>query len=161
LVDDHIFNQQDVPEFQDAPAFPSTTHNFQLEPGSWASGWNTKVVFGGTVLRSRVFFESSQLHVIVSCEGPAGLEHAAGRSADTHAWWYHLRKTQHRLAYQWRLFKVDPSYAKCPGSGTEIIPGKHPDTRIKPLPLTNGHGRYITVTTERTLVSVGECPLNI
>ena len=41
------------------------------------------------------------------------------------------------------------------------IPGKHSDTRIKPLPLTNGHGRYITVTTERTLVSVGECPLHI
>jgi hypothetical protein len=42
----------------------------------------------------------------------------------------------------------NPSYAKCPGSGTEIIPGtgKHSDTdtRIKPLPLTNGHGRYIT-----------------
>jgi hypothetical protein len=36
---------------------------------------------------------------------------------------------------------------------------KHSDTItiIKPLPvaLTNGHGRYITVTTERTLVSVG------
>ena len=35
----------------------------------------------------------------------------------------------------------------------EIIPGKHSDTRIKPLPLTNGHGRYITVTSERTLLS--------
>ena len=42
-----------------------------------------------------------------------------------------------------------------------IIPGKHSDTRIKPLPLTNGHGRYKTVTTERTLVSVGEWPLHI
>jgi hypothetical protein len=39
--------------------------------------------------------------------------------------------------------------------GTEIIPGKHPDTRIKPLPLANGHGRYITVTPERALVFVG------
>jgi hypothetical protein len=27
-----------------------------------------------------------------------------------------------------------------------MIPGKHSDTRIKPLPLTNGHGRYTTVT---------------
>jgi hypothetical protein len=27
--------------------------------------------------------------------------------------------------------------------------------RIKGLPLTNGHGRYMTVTPERTLVSVG------
>jgi hypothetical protein len=53
-------------------------------------------------------------------------------------------------------FKVNPSCAKCPGSGTEIIPGEHSDTRIKPLPLTNGHGRYMTVTTERKLLSVGE-----
>jgi hypothetical protein len=37
----------------------------------------------------------------------------------------------------------------------EIIPGKHSDTRIKPLALNNGHGRYMTVTPERKLVSVG------
>jgi hypothetical protein len=37
----------------------------------------------------------------------------------------------------------------------EIIPGKHSDTRIKPLPLTNGHGRYITAAPGWTLVSVG------
>jgi hypothetical protein len=43
----------------------------------------------------------------------------------------------------------------------EIIPGKDSDTRIKPLALTNGHGRYMTVAPERTLVSVGECPLNM
>jgi hypothetical protein len=43
----------------------------------------------------------------------------------------------------------------------EIIPGKDSDTRIKPLTLTNGHGRYITVTPERKIASVGECPLNI
>jgi hypothetical protein len=43
------------------------------------------------------------------------------------------------------------------------IPGKHSDTstRIKPLPLTSGHGRYITVTPERTLLSVGKWPLHI
>jgi hypothetical protein len=62
--------------------------------------------------------------------------------------------------HQRRSFKLDPSRAKCPGSGTEVIPGEHPDTRIKPLPLTNGHGRYMTVTPERTLVSVGEWPLH-
>ena len=45
--------------------------------------------------------------------------------------------------------------------GAEIIPGKDSDTRIKPLALTNGHGRYMTVTPERTLASVGECPLHI
>ena len=40
------------------------------------------------------------------------------------------------------------------------MPGKHSDTRIKPLPLANGHGRYITATPEpeRALVSVGEWP---
>jgi hypothetical protein len=43
----------------------------------------------------------------------------------------------------------------------KIIPGKDSNTRIKPLDLTNGHGRYMTVTPERTLASVGECPLHI
>jgi hypothetical protein len=43
----------------------------------------------------------------------------------------------------------------------EIIPGKRSETRIKLLALTNDHGRYITVTPERTLASVGECPLNM
>jgi hypothetical protein len=38
----------------------------------------------------------------------------------------------------------------------EIIPGKHSDTRIKPLALANGHGRYIAATPERTLASVGD-----
>jgi hypothetical protein len=38
----------------------------------------------------------------------------------------------------------------------EIIPGKGSDTRIKPLTLADGHGRYITVTPERTLTSVWE-----
>jgi hypothetical protein len=44
---------------------------------------------------------------------------------------------------------------------TEIIPVKDSHTRIKPLALASGHGRYITVTTERTIVSVGEWPLHI
>jgi hypothetical protein len=44
----------------------------------------------------------------------------------------------------------------------EIIPGKNSDTRIKPLPLTNKHGRYIAATTERILsASLEEWPLNI
>jgi hypothetical protein len=42
-----------------------------------------------------------------------------------------------------------------------MIPVKDSHTRIKPLSLTTGHGRYITVTPERTLVSVGEWPLHI
>jgi hypothetical protein len=28
----------------------------------------------------------------------------------------------------------------------EIIPGEDPVTRVKPLALTNGHGRFMTVT---------------
>jgi hypothetical protein len=45
---------------------------------------------------------------------------------------------------------------------TEIIPVKDSHTRIKPLALASGHGRYITVTPERMLVfvSVGEWPLH-
>jgi hypothetical protein len=41
-----------------------------------------------------------------------------------------------------------------------MIPGEHSDTRIKPLPLTNGHGRYMAVTPERTIFTVGELPLH-
>jgi hypothetical protein len=46
-----------------------------------------------------------------------------------------------------------------------VIPGTNSDTntRIKPLNLANGHGRYMTVTPERTLAHapIGGCPLNI
>jgi hypothetical protein len=42
-----------------------------------------------------------------------------------------------------------------------IIPGKRSSTRIKPLPLANGHGRYITATPERKTVSVEDQPLHI
>jgi hypothetical protein len=41
------------------------------------------------------------------------------------------------------------------------MPVKDSHTRIKPLALTNVHGRYITITPERTLASVGEWPLYI
>ena len=44
-----------------------------------------------------------------------------------------------------------------------IMPSKHSDTKIKPLPLTlaNYHGRFITVyKPERALASVGEWPLH-
>jgi hypothetical protein len=44
---------------------------------------------------------------------------------------------------------------------SEIIPVKDSHTRIIPLALASGHGRYITVTPERTLASVGEWPLQI
>ena len=45
---------------------------------------------------------------------------------------------------------------------TEIIPVKvkDPHIKIKPLALAGGHGRYITVTPERTPVSIGERPLH-
>jgi hypothetical protein len=65
------------------------------------------------------------------------------------------------LGYQWLRFGLDPFPHLTALEGAEIIPGKHSDTRIKPLPLTNGHGRYMTVAPERTLVSVGKCPLNM
>jgi hypothetical protein len=58
-------------------------------------------------------------------------------------------------------FGFDPFEHLTALEGAEIYPGKDYDTRIKPLALTNDHGRYIAVTPERTLTSVGECPLNI
>ena len=44
----------------------------------------------------------------------------------------------------------------------ETTPDKNSGTRIKPLPLANGHGRYITVALEleQKLVSVGEWSLH-
>jgi hypothetical protein len=44
---------------------------------------------------------------------------------------------------------------------TEITPVKDSHARIKGLTLTNGHGRYITATLERTPVFVGEWLLHI
>jgi hypothetical protein len=41
------------------------------------------------------------------------------------------------------------------------VPVKGTHTRKKPLALASGHGRYITVTPERALLSVWECPLHI
>jgi hypothetical protein len=64
--------------------------------------------------------------------------------------------------YQPRSFK----FKGAPGDAwdlrrrTEIIPVKDSHTRIKPLALASGHDRYITVTSERTIVSVGEWPLH-
>ena len=63
-------------------------------------------------------------------------------------------------ACQWRSFKFDPSGAQDLRRRTGIIPGNRSNTRIKPLPLTNGHGRHTTVAPERTLFSVGEWPLH-
>jgi hypothetical protein len=52
-----------------------------------------------------------------------------------------------------------------------LIPDKHSDTRIKminvthfrikPLALTNDHGRCIAVAPERKLASLGKFPLNV
>jgi hypothetical protein len=63
--------------------------------------------------------------------------------------------------YQWLRFIFDPLGWLTALEEAEIIPGKDSDTRIKPLALTNDHGRYMTVTPERTLASVGKCPLDI
>jgi hypothetical protein len=61
------------------------------------------------------------------------------------------------------LYRRAVNYSTLEEAEIEVIPVKDPHTRIKPLALTNshGHGRYITVTPERILVSVGECPLAI
>jgi hypothetical protein len=53
-------------------------------------------------------------------------------------------------------FGFDPFLHLTTLEGAEIKPGKHSYTRIKPLPLANSHGRYITVTPERAIVSVEE-----
>jgi hypothetical protein len=58
-------------------------------------------------------------------------------------------------------FEVDHRTTKDLRRRTEIIPVKDSHTRIKPLALASGHGRYITFTPERTLLSVGEWPLHI
>jgi hypothetical protein len=58
-------------------------------------------------------------------------------------------------------FKGEPRTPQDLRRRTEIMPVKDSHTRIKPLALASGHGRYITVTPERTRVSVGEWPLHI
>jgi hypothetical protein len=59
------------------------------------------------------------------------------------------------LIYQWPRSIWDPFVYLTALEEAEIIPGKDSDTRIKPLALTNGHGRCMVVTPERTLASVG------
>jgi hypothetical protein len=67
-----------------------------------------------------------------------------------------------QAARQSPSFKANARETKDLRRRTEIIliPVKDPHTRIKSLALTNGHGRYITATPERALVSVGEWPLH-
>jgi hypothetical protein len=56
---------------------------------------------------------------------------------------------------------LGPSALNLRPARTEITPVKDFHTRIKPLALASGHGRYMTVTPERTLFSVGEWPLHV
>jgi hypothetical protein len=60
------------------------------------------------------------------------------------------------MIYQWPKSHFDPFMHLTTLEEAEVIPGKHSDTRIKPLPLANSHshGRYMTITPERALVSV-------
>ena len=67
----------------------------------------------------------------------------------------------HHASCQPPCFEVDARKTQDLRRRTEIIPLKDFHSRIKPLALASGHGRYITVTPERTLVSVGEWPLHI
>jgi hypothetical protein len=50
------------------------------------------------------------------------------------------------VPYQWLRIVLGPFLYLTALEEAEIIPGKHSDIRIKPLTLTNGHGRYIAVT---------------
>ena len=80
--------------------------------------------------------------------------------------WFYLAGgpglSQHRHISEFHSsWTLDPSLASDLRRRTETTPGKHSDARIKPLPLTNGHGRYITAAPERALVSVGEWPLHV
>jgi hypothetical protein len=59
------------------------------------------------------------------------------------------------ITHQSPSFEINPLERKDLRRRTEIIPVKDSHTRIKPLALASGHGRYITVTPERALVSVG------
>ena len=73
--------------------------------------------------------------------------------------WFYLaggpRLSQHRHISEFHSsWTLDPSLASDLRRRTETTPGKHSDARIKPLPLTNGHGRYITAAPERALVLV-------
>jgi hypothetical protein len=57
--------------------------------------------------------------------------------------------------YQPPSFKTGPSTTWDLRRRTEIIPVTDSHTRIKPLALTSGRGRYITVTPELTLFPLG------
>jgi hypothetical protein len=74
---------------------------------------------------------------------------------------YFPKWSENRGALQWLRWGFDPFMHLTALEEAEIIPGGHSDTRIKPLALINDHGRYIAVTPERTLASVGEFPLHI
>jgi hypothetical protein len=65
------------------------------------------------------------------------------------------------VAYQPPPLKMHPRAPVSSFGRTEVIPVKDPHTRIKPLALTNGYGRYITATPERALVFFGEWPLHM
>jgi hypothetical protein len=73
----------------------------------------------------------------------------------------HALGSTHVNTHQWVRTGFDPFAHLITLEKAEIMPGRHSDTRIKPLPLANGHNRHIPVTPERKLVSVGEWPLHV
>jgi hypothetical protein len=71
----------------------------------------------------------------------------------------HSYRIKSDLRFQSPSFKTGPRTTQDLRGRTEIIPVEDPHTRIKPLPVVaSGHGRYITFTPERVLVSVWEWP---
>jgi hypothetical protein len=55
------------------------------------------------------------------------------------------------IRYQPPCFELEPGEPSTALEEAEAIPVKDPQTRIKPLALTSGHGRYMTFTSERTI----------
>jgi hypothetical protein len=58
------------------------------------------------------------------------------------------------------IYLLPSVFVSLPCNTTHRVPTLS-GTRIKPFSLANGHGRYITVTPERALVSVGGWLLHI
>jgi hypothetical protein len=62
----------------------------------------------------------------------------------------------HAYINQRLRIQIDPSsyLTTLEEAEIELIPGKRSDTRIKPLPLTSGHSRYITAVSLYPFVTV-------
>jgi hypothetical protein len=110
------------------------------------------------------------IHIIFTCVCVLYIQH--GKDTGTVSYrtsrgtvLYSITQYIYRYIHTYSIYIILYIYIYISGldsfSEAEIIPGKYSDTRIKPLALTNGHGRYMAVTPERALASVEGCPLHI